>query len=416
MTRNKNIIITLLLFIYAGGYGQYENPLKRLYFVNERKDISTVSFELINNLIIIPVTINNSDTLRFILDTGLSTTMITDLGNEEKVELKVAREIELKGLGEGQPLSAYHTYGNVIQVAGIEGRNQDIYLIKDNVFKLSSRMGKRIHGILGYSVFKDFVVEINYSRKRISFIRPEAFRYKWRHRNFETTEMKVIDKKPYLQISLTDENGEKHIVTLLLDTGASHSMWIDRKSTNIPLPDETRHMFLGTGLNGDVYGKIGRMNNMNILGFEIENPIVSFPEESSVSHAMGMEYRNGSMGSEVLKRFNIIFDYNNEQIALKPNGYFKEAFAQNLSGLKIIAPFPEIPAYQVESVRKDSPAERAGLKKGDIIEMINNVKAEKYTLNDIYHILQYKPGLKITISYMRNGERKTAQFKLESYI
>lgn len=407
---------TLLLFLCNTGYGQYQNPLKRLYFVDERKDVTTISFELINNLIIIPVIINDSDTLRFILDTGLSTTMITDLAGEEDMELKVAREIELKGLGEGKALTAYHTYGNVIQVAGIEGRNQDIYLIKDNSFKLSSRMGKRVHGILGYSVFKDFVVEINYNRKQIHFIRPEAFRYKWRHRKYKSTEMKVIDKKPYLQISLTDEKGKKHLTTLLLDTGASHSMWIDRKSTEIPLPEKTRYLFLGTGLNGDVYGKIGRLKKMSILGFEIENPIVSFPEESSVTHAIGMEYRNGSMGSEILKRFNIIFDYNNEQIALKPNRYFKEAFSQNLSGLEIIAPFPELPAYQVESVRENSPAYRAGMKKGDIIELINSVNVETYTLNDIYHILHYKPGQKINIVYMRNGERKTAKFRLESFI
>ena len=34
--------------------------------------------------------------------------------------------------------------------------------------------------------------------------------------------------------------------------------------------------------------------------------------------------RNGSIGSEILKRFNLFFDYTNKKLYLKKNGFFRE--------------------------------------------------------------------------------------------
>ena len=41
------------------------------------KNVARIPFELHSNLIVVPVKINVSDTLRFILDTGVSSMMLT---------------------------------------------------------------------------------------------------------------------------------------------------------------------------------------------------------------------------------------------------------------------------------------------------------------------------------------------------
>ena len=51
-------------------------------------DKIVVHFKLENNLIIIPVQINNSSTLNFILDTGLKNTIITELNKIESIKEK----------------------------------------------------------------------------------------------------------------------------------------------------------------------------------------------------------------------------------------------------------------------------------------------------------------------------------------
>ena len=48
------------------------------FFLAGNRQWTRIPFQLHSNLIIIPVQINGSDTLRFILDTGVSSTIITD--------------------------------------------------------------------------------------------------------------------------------------------------------------------------------------------------------------------------------------------------------------------------------------------------------------------------------------------------
>jgi hypothetical protein len=76
-------------------------------FDNPKKKSVTFDFKSSNNLIIIPVAINNSDTLNFILDTGVRYPIITELPFVNKLNLNYLQPINVKGLGEGEQLTAY---------------------------------------------------------------------------------------------------------------------------------------------------------------------------------------------------------------------------------------------------------------------------------------------------------------------
>jgi hypothetical protein len=394
-----------------------QNPLKRLDFENPKQKSLSIPFKFINNLIVLPVIINNSDTLNFILDTGITTTMITELAGTDSLVLNFAREIHLKGLGIGEALDGLHSYGNEINIKGISGQNQDIYVILNNAFQLSARMGMPIHGILGYSVFSNFIIFINYESKQISFYRPDRFKYKKRYSKYTSLPLILNDNKPYVNLCIIDDSGNAFTVKLIIDTGASHAIWLDGKSVpGFKIPEGSKETYLGTGLNGEVFGLLGRLHAIDMSGNFLNDVIVSFPDSASISNAAGLNQRNGSLGSEILKRFNIIIDYPNQKISLKPNSYFKSDFIQNLSGMEIIAPYPGLRIYVVEGIRLDSPASRSGLIKGDVIQTINGLRSEKIELSDIYEVLQNQPGKKITLSFMRNGELMNTTMRLEKFI
>jgi hypothetical protein len=394
-----------------------QNPLKRLEFNNPRQKSLSIPFKYVNNLIVLPVTINNSDTLNFILDTGINTTMITELIDSDSLTLNYAREIHLQGLGVGKPLDGLHSYGNEIKIKGITGQNQDIYVILNNAFQLSSRMGMPIHGIMGYSVFSNFIVSVNYENKLITFYKPESFKYKKRFAKYSSIPLIINDNKPYIFIDIIDNSGSIFHVKLLIDTGASHSIWLDKSSVpDLQIPAGSKETYLGTGLSGEVFGYLGRIHSININGNILDDVIVSFPDSASISKATGLNQRNGSLGSEILRRFSFIIDYQNQKISLKPNSNYKSDFIQNLSGMEIVAPYPGIRVYVVEGIRIDSPAEHSGIQKGDVIQSINGVKSEKMELYDIYEILQNQPGKKINITYKRNGELENTSFRLEKFI
>jgi hypothetical protein len=410
-----NLLLTCLIWYSDIAFSQ--NPLKRMEFDNPKQKSVSFPFKFVNNLIIIPVVINNSDTLNFILDSGISTTMITELQENDSLVLNFAREIQLQGLGVGEPLKGLHSYGNQIKIIGITGQNQDIYVITDNVFQLSSKMGFPIHGILGYSVFSNFIVSINYDSKLISFYKPDNFKYTKRHSKYTSLPLILNNTKPYVNLTIIDNSENVFSVKLLIDTGASHAVWLDKSSLpDMKIPEGSKETYLGSGLNGDVFGYQGRLHELDINGNILNDVIVSFPDSLSISKAIGLNIRNGSIGSEILKRFNLIIDYPNQKISLKPNSNYRKDFSQNLSGMEIIAPYTNLKIYVVEGIRKDSPANRAGLTKGDVIQEINGIKADKIEMSDIYEILQNQPGRKINITYLRDGELFSTSLRLEKFI
>lgn len=65
------------------------------------------------------------------------------------------------------------------------------------------------------------------------------------------------------------------------------------------------------------------------------------------------------------------------------------------------------------SVKEDSSAEEAKLKRGDIIIKVNDVKV-KNTAYLKYELFKYKIGENVNITYLRDGKEKTSSVKLSS--
>jgi len=381
-----------------------QSQLKDLSFANPNQSRISFQFKFINNLIIVPVIINDSDTLHFILDTGLSTSIMTEISWGDTLLLNYTRQVKLNGLGQGEPVDALHSYGNNFNISGIQGVNQDLYILLQNVFNLSAIFGTKVHGLIGYNMFKNFIVEINYDRKVITFHNPDKYKPPRYLRRGTTLPLIIHQTKPYVYGVITLKDGTDVPVKLLLDTGASHALWMDVESdNNITYPEKTANVFLGKGLNGDIFGKIGRMHQFTIGKYTFDKPIVAFPDSLSVGDAIGRDNRNGSLGSEILRRFHVIIDYPNSQITLFPNRLYRSEFKLNRSGIDIEAPLPGIPYYVISNIRKDSPADKAGLRKGDEIKYINGKNTVIMDINEMYEFFQEKSGYKLKLSITREG-------------
>lgn len=74
------------------------------------------------------------------------------------------------------------------------------------------------------------------------------------------------------------------------------------------------------------------------------------------------------------------------------------------------------PSFIIKSVLKNSPAEKAGLLKDDIILNINNTPAHELNLNEITLKFQEKDHKKIKITVDRNGEKIKFEFRLEKKV
>lgn len=382
-------------------------------FDNPKKKSITIDFKTSSNLIIIPVAINNSDTLNFILDTGVSHPIITELPFVNKLSLNYMQPLNIKGLGEGENLTAFRSGNNTINIKGMVAYDQEIHMVINEDFQISQILGIPVHGMIGFNLFKDYVVKIDYEAQKLTLIKPEHFTYRQREKDIV---MPLIfeQNKPFVKTSIVTDKNQDVPVKLLVDTGASDALWLSTKSDNrISLPDNNIETFLGRGLNGDLFGKKGRIGALWVGPLVLYEPIVAFPNNELMDQLLGKSDRNGTLGGEILRRFYVTMDYPNKRLILRPNNNLKEEFNYNMSGLEVTNPMPGAPIFLVSNIRKNSPAYYAGIEENDQIIDVNNSGLKSLTLNDINLLFQSRADKKIKMMVLRNGEKIKTEFFLK---
>jgi len=411
--KNCKIHLLTLLIILLNSYNSLSQDV---YFINQDKKHQTLKFEFISNMIIIPISINGSQVMNFILDTGLRQTILTKVPENETITFNYTEKTTIKGLGKDKDLNVWHTNKNEFVIKDIVLENQNLFVLEEDRFNLSSQMGIEINGIIGSVMFENFIVEIDYIKQEITFHKPETFKYKKRHQKWESFPLSIYKTKPYISLPISINKDSSIVAKLLIDSGASDAIWLfPGTNDSIVYPTKGTELFLGQGLNGDIFGKQSKVESITIGKYILNRANISYPDTSALHNSFSNDIigRNGSIGSELLRRFDVIFDYSNKKILLKKNSAFNDAFNYNLSGLDIEKPYPQLAIFIIFQVRNGSPADLAGLKQGDQILNLNGMSIINYTLNDIILMMRSREGRKIKMTVMREGQKIEAKFKLK---
>lgn len=414
----------------------------------EGQESERLSFQLLNNLIIVPLEVNGAK-LSFILDSGVSKPILFNLSGQDSIELKNVSEIEIQGLGDGEPIKALSSKGNTFRLKELQNSNQELYVVLDKNMNFSPSLGVPIHGIIGYDLFRDFVVEVNYSRLKLEFSRPEGYIHEAGRRS-QTLPLTIVNNKPYIDGEVMIKGEARVPVRLLVDTGSSDAVWLfpdSLKGLEVPV----RHYddFLGKGLSGNIFGKRTMVNQIRIGDFSFEDAKAAFPDMVSYKALKAMGSRNGSLGGEILRRFNIVFDFPHNAVTLKKNGNYNEPFHFNMSGIELqhngvryiaeriadsrgVVKNDEktfgdvqilmenrtrlslVPEIIVSGIRAGSPAAAAGLQEGDVILAVNGKRIHRYKLQEVMRMLNEKEGKRIRVLIERFNKDLLISFVLKS--
>lgn len=426
----------LSIFIYAQNTFEIKDGKK-----------TVIPFKFINNLIFIPINVNGAE-LTFLLDTGVAETLLFSLENKE-LKLSNVEKVKFSGLGGDLSIDGFQSDNNIGNIGdNFVNYSMTIFIIVDQEFNISSHVGIPVNGVIGYHFFKNHPISIDYISKKITVYNDQnLFKKKIkRHDEFLIT---IEKNKPYIYADV-EMTKEKRNSKLLIDLGNSDPIWlfptlIKNFVYNRPNIDD----FLGRGFNGDIYGKRSRIHNFYIGNFKFEKPLTAMPDEYSIQHVHLVENRKGSVGSEIMRRFSVIFDYSNKKLYLRKNKHFDDPFHFNMSGLDFkqdgmqwdedLVPIETIkvtgissetevrrekfqykfvlkPLFSISGVRKGSPADKAGFKKDDQILTINGNKTSDMTLEKINELMKSQEGKSITITVQRKTERLTLNFMLEDPI
>lgn len=371
----------------------------------KNKKVASFPFEMIGSYIVLTAKINHSTPLKLILDSGIRTTLITELFDDDNVELNFADTVELHGLGDEYKLKALKSSNNVIKLSKLQLKKSVVYYLPQDVFNLSLIVGQKINGIIGSDIFKDYVIDINYNSLRICVYETENFvapdKYEW-------IPMEIASQnKMFIYASIKEENGSEYKkVKVLLDTGAETSAWFQtvRNENKVNMSEKHIYGVIGEGLSGEILGNFSRLKELCIGSYCIPNPIVAFPDSAGIKDAILLAGRDGSIGSQILKRFNMIFDYKNKRFYFVKNHFFKDPFSYNIAGLELVQTMLLFPVYEINKVWKNSNSEKAGIKKGDILFEVNNEKTYFKTLTEIKKIFSTPSKKPLDLLIKRDDE------------
>jgi len=362
--------------------------------------------EIINNLIIVPVVINGQLPLKFILDTGVRTTILTEKAFSDILNLSYSRHWQVAGPGGEKIVEAYITNDVTLDMPGIHGQGHAMLVLEKDYLELRNYLGTDVQGILGYEVFSRFVVEIDYEARQLTIYASEFFKPR---KKYQSLDIKVEDTKPYVEVPLTLQNGTTISAKLLVDTGASHGLVLDISSDpQLVVPEKHVVSLIGRGLAGTINGKIGRVKSIELGQYRLEDVVANFPNPGDYGYIDSLSsndvFRHGAIGGDMLRRFTAVFNFPKGKMYLKKNSSYARKFNFNLSGMTFKAKGVRLRRFEVTDVRKGSGADLAGIMVGDELVSINGIIASEYNLNALNQVFDLRPGKKVHMEILREGK------------
>jgi len=403
-----------------------------------------IPFEWKSNLIIIPVVIQEVE-LNFLVDTGVGHTLIFDSHKAQQLGFNQAEPYLLRGLGEQPALEAYQVSIDQLSIGDFHLTNLTALVLPESKFILSKRVGAHIDGIIGHDLFEHYPVLINYPLKYLE-INPVKTLKRWKKKNIVSLPLHFFRRKPYVELALPQIGSPEIRGNFLIDMGLSDALWLFSNDIEFKKTAPVFDDFLGTGINGDVYGERGKIPKL-VLGKTVMNEIkVAYPSNETFKTLRLEKQRLGSLGAELLSRFKVLIDYPSKVLMLKPTIKTSDPFYYNLSGMEVAYEgvqmikqrMPSIerkgptgsdgieiilqdryqlsfyPALKVTYVRLGSPAQKSGVLAGDILMQINGRKTHEMTLERLLGILQKQPGERIRLTVKRDDHLRKFTFYLRS--
>ncbi len=370
--------------------------------------------EIYNNLVVVPMILNNQLPLKFILDTGVRTSILTEKAYSDILNLQYSRKYTIAGPGGEKLVDAYVTNNVSLDMPGVQGRGHAMLVLDQDYLELRNYLGTDVHGIMGYELFSRFIIEVDYERKTLTLMLPERFREK---KKFQWLPIHIEDTKPYLTVSLEMNDTTTLSAKLLIDSGASHGLFLETSSNpKIRVPEKNVTSIIGRGLGGVIMGQIGKINSLNLGKYKISNVLTNFPDPNAYMDTLKTSrsvFRNGSIGGEILSRFTVIYNFPGERVYFKKNSQYKKDFYYSLSGLTIRAKGARLKNFEITNIRANSTSQQADVQVGDRILSVNGISVSDLDLNSISGFLNSKPGRRITLQIERGGEKIKRQFRLE---
>ncbi len=330
--------------------------------------IATIPF-VNDGLMYVKVKVNNHpEPLNFVFDTGAST-VVLDAKIAEKIGVKADYQQPTKGAGGSEMYNI--ALAQKFQIGTIT--LGDAHTVLVDLERLTKRGNHPIDGIIGYNIMREYVTHIDYDQQVIQLYNgvdeiegKEA--YTALEAAFDYSQI------PQVNLEFTLDNNQKFKGNFLFDSGANITFLLNTpfvKEKNIENLLEKTIENKAEGLTTSSNFKIGKIASVKLGDFTFGE----MPLDLSNSKAGVMASSNftGILGVKIISRFNLILDYANEKMYLKPNKTYHDAFEFPRSGISLAK---EADAIKISNVITAAEAYKKGIREGDELLEIDGIIAD----------------------------------------
>ena len=355
--------------------------------------VEEVPFEIDVSSMVVPATIHGHS-LRLIFDTGFSGDAVVD----DSIDMgKPAGFMTLRDFV-GEIREPYFKI-NELALGSKTIKNPDMTVVSQEG---ASGFGEDTHvdGLMGFSVIKDFVTEINFEHTKFIF-----------HPNSEDISTRKPDnKKTFLlpmqpignrAIVLLVQSPDGKRMNMTLDTGnafyaTTHRDVLERLGL-WKTGQEPKFQVESGVASGAVASWYKDLKNMTIFGVPVTEStwdVIDLPSGSSES--------DGTVGFQFLRNFNITLDFKRRLVWMEN---FTGKVANDPEGSVGLSAYyvKQLNGVVVTRVALESPADKAGIKKGDMLIDIDDDELTNITYRKLRNKLEGTVGSKLKLSFSHQG-------------
>lgn len=358
---------------------------------------TTIPFESCNRMVFLPLAIDTSGPLWFVLDSGAGASTI-DRARAKSIGLSTFGQAQGHGAGTGSYEVRFASGPVTLRLPGLSVFDQTLAVT--DLAGLEASLGRRVDGILGADFFYNFVVTVDYGRRIVTVADTAAAPPP---AGAEVLPLEIENDLPFVHARLTVPGNPTQDVRLLVDSGSGDA--VDHplilKSTG-RLVDVTT----GVGLGKATRGVLGRVDTLAFGRLRLTGAPSACCGGTGVSSAL--------LGGRVLDRFSVTFDYVHGTLTLVPNAHLHDPFAVDASGL-VLRSAKGGAVFRVAKVIKGSPAEAAGVRAADEVTAVDGRPASEFTLDQVEAVLE-QSGRRIRLAVERDGRPLALTLALRSLL
>lgn len=338
---------------------------------------------------------------------------ILDTGGQNIITPEVARELGLKPVGSGTvggsgsgTLKEGYTRIKSVKIGDAVMTDQAFSVIPLPYGIVEQGPRPALAGILGLELFERFAVQLNYSANTLTLSRSIVEEGPDRARAIPIA---FFDDIPLVTGSINGLPG-----LFAIDTGNASSVviqhrWAEEQGLAEGLRKGIEITSYGAG--GSSTNWVSYLDQLNIGPFDLQHVDARYAEDAAGAFSSRTEAAN--IGTNVLSRFTVAFDYSHGSMSLVPVSKYNEAKPFNRAGLG--AQKPSINRLVVTYVLPASPAAQAGIEPGDDIVIANGQPVDKLSGYDVSKLFNQPSGTSVSLRVRHGAIEREVSLVLGDY-